>query len=54
MADFNIRETLEAFLHPIDLDEDMQYVRDGLGREIGLDADPVVLARKRVLLQQHF
>ena len=54
MADFNIRETLEVFLHPIDLDEDMQYVRDGLGREIELDADPVVLSRKRVLLQQHF
>ena len=42
------------FLHPIDLDEDMQYVRDGFGREIELDADPVVLSRKRVLLQQHF
>ena len=54
MAGFNIRETLEAFLHPIDLDEDMQYVRDGLGREIELDADPVVSSRKRVLLQQHF
>ena len=54
MANFNIRETLEVFLHPIDLDEDMQFVRDGLRREIELDADPEVLARKRVLLQQHF
>ena len=54
MADFNIRETLEVFLHPIDLNDDMQYVRGALGREIELDADPVVLSRKKVLLQQHF
>ena len=31
----------------------MQYVRDGLGREIKLDADPEVVGRKRALLQQH-
>ena len=54
MTNFNIRETLEVFLHPIDLDEDMQYVRDGLWRKIELDADPEVVGRKRVPLQQHF
>ena len=43
MTNFNIRVTLEVFLHPIDLDENMQYVRCGLGREIELDADPEVV-----------
>ena len=54
MTDLDLRKTFEAYINPIDLDEDLQFVRDGLGREIELNADPELVQRIEVLLQQHF
>ena len=54
MSHFNLRETLEVYISPIDLNEDWQYVWNRLGREVKLDADPGVVQRKEVLLRQYF
>ena len=54
MSYFNLRETLEVYICPIDLDEDWQYVWNRLGREVKLDTDPGVVQRKEVLLRQYF
>ena len=47
MSQFNLREILEVCINPIELDENWQYVRNELAREVVLDANPEVVCNER-------
>ena len=54
ISNVDLRETLEAYLNPVDLEEDWHYLRSGLGQEVELHADAELVQQQEALHRQYF